>query len=153
LPLNPREIGIRRDRLSNLRRRYKREKIAGVKEVSFSDEAPKAGGPYSHAVRGGDTIYLAGQTPFHPETGEQPEGFEEQARQTFRNLEVVARAAGATLADAVRIGVYLRDMSDFPVMNTVYEEFVPAPFPARTTIQSDLPGFAIEIDAVLYVGG
>jgi reactive intermediate/imine deaminase len=123
-----------------------------VKEVFFSDEAPKAGGPYSHAVRAGDTIYLAGQTPFNPETGEQPDGFEEQARQAFRNLEAAARAAGASLADAVRIGVYLRDMNDFPVLNAVYEEFVPAPFPARTTIQSNLPGFAIEIDAVLDVG-
>ena len=123
-----------------------------MKEVFFSDEAPKAGGPYSHAVRAGGTVYLAGQTPFHPQTGEQPDSFEEQARQTFRNLEAAARAAGASLADAVRIGVYLRDMADFPVLNTVYEEFVPAPFPARTTIQSDLPGFAVEIDAVLHVG-
>ncbi len=122
-----------------------------MKQAFFADDAPKAGGPYSHAVRGGDTIYLAGQGPFHPETNEQPEGFEEQARQTFRNLEAAARAAGASLADAVRIGVYLMDMQDFPVLNKVYEEFVPSPFPVRTTIQSDLPGFSIEIDAVLYV--
>jgi 2-iminobutanoate/2-iminopropanoate deaminase len=124
-----------------------------MKEVFFADDAPKAAGPYSHAVRGGDTVYLAGQGPWDPQTGEPPDGFEEQARQTFRNLEAAARAAGATLADAVRVGVYLRDMADFPVLNKVYEEFVPSPFPARTTIQSDLPGFAIEIDAVLHVGG
>jgi 2-iminobutanoate/2-iminopropanoate deaminase len=124
-----------------------------VKEVFFADDAPPAPGPFSHAVRGGHTVYLAGQGPFDPDTGAQPEGFEEQARQTFRNLEAAARSAGASLADAVRIGVYLRDMKDFPVLNAVYEEFVPPPFPARTTIQSDLPGFAIEVDAVLYVGG
>ena len=124
----------------------------GVKEVFFSDDAPKPGGAYSHAVRGGHTVYLAGQGPFHPETGEQPDGFDEQARQTFRNLDAAARAAGATLADAVRIGVYLRDIDDLPVMNGIYQEFVPPPFPARTTIQSDLP-FSIEVDAVLYVGG
>jgi reactive intermediate/imine deaminase len=124
-----------------------------MKDVFFADDAPKAAGPYSHAVRGGDTVYLAGQGPWDPQTGEPPDGFEEQARQTFRNLEAAARAAGASLADAVRIGVYLRDMADFPVLNKVYEEFVPSPLPARTTIQSDLPGFAIEIDAVLYVGG
>jgi reactive intermediate/imine deaminase len=124
-----------------------------VKEVFTADDAPKPGGPYSHAVRAGDTIYLAGQVPFDPETGEQPEGFEAQARQAFRNLDAAARAAGSSLADAVRIGVYLRDMADFAVMNTIFEEFVPAPSPVRTTIQSDLPGFAIEIDAVLYVGG
>jgi reactive intermediate/imine deaminase len=124
-----------------------------MKDVFFADDAPKAAGPYSHAVRAGDTVYLAGQGPWDPQTGEPPDGFEEQARQTFRNLEAAARAAGASLADAVRIGVYLRDMADFPVLNKVYEEFVPTPFPARTTIQSDLPGLAIEIDAGLYVGG
>lgn len=123
-----------------------------MKDVFFADDAPKAAGPYSHAVRAGDTVYLAGQGPWDPQTGEAPDGFEEQARQTFRNLEAAARAAGASLADAVRIGVYLKDMADFPVLNKVYEEFVPTPFPARTTIQSDLPGLAIEIDAVLYVG-
>ncbi|MFL5930819.1 MAG: RidA family protein [Gaiellaceae bacterium] len=123
-----------------------------MKQVFFADDAPKPGGAYSHAVRAGDVIYLAGQTPHDPETREQPEGFEEQARLAFRNLEAVARAAGASLADAVRVGVYLRDMDDFAVMNAVFAEFVPEPSPVRTTVQSDLPGFAIEVDAVLYVG-
>jgi 2-iminobutanoate/2-iminopropanoate deaminase len=123
-----------------------------VKQVFFADDAPEPGGAYSHAVRAGDTIYLAGQVPKDPETGEQPDGFEEQARQAFRNLEAAARAAGSTLADAVRVGVYLTDMSAFAVMNEVFAEFVPEPSPVRTTIQSDLPGIAIEVDAVLYVG-
>jgi 2-iminobutanoate/2-iminopropanoate deaminase len=123
-----------------------------VKQIFFADDAPRPGGAYAHAVRAGDTIYLAGQVPQDPETGRQPDGFEEQARQAFRNLEAAARAAGASLADAVRVGVYLRDMSDFAVMNEVFAEFVPEPSPVRTTIQSDLPGIAIEVDAVLYVG-
>jgi 2-iminobutanoate/2-iminopropanoate deaminase len=123
-----------------------------VKQVFFADDAPRPGGAYSHAVRAGDVIYLAGQTPHDPETREQPEGFDEQARLAFRNLEAVARAAGASLADAVRVGVYLRDMADFAAMNEVFAEFIPEPSPVRTTIQSDLPGFAIEVDAVLYVG-
>jgi 2-iminobutanoate/2-iminopropanoate deaminase len=123
-----------------------------VKEAFSTDDAPKPGGAYSQAVRGGHTIYLAGQGPFDPATGEQPEGFEEQVRQTLRNLDAAARAAGASLADAVRVGVYLRDIEDLPAMNRVYQEVVPEPYPARTTIQSDLP-FSIEIDAVLYVGG
>ena len=123
-----------------------------MKQVFFADDAPKPGGAYSHAVRAGDTIYLAGQVPQDPETGQQPDGFDEQARQAFRNLEAAARAAGSTLADAVRVGVYLRDMSDFAAMNAVFAEFVPEPSPVRTTIQSDLPGIAIEVDAVLYVG-
>ncbi len=124
-----------------------------MKQVFVAEDAPASAGPFSHAVRGGDTVYLAGQGPFDPATGAQPEGFQEQARQTFRNLEAAARSAGASLADAVRIGVYLRDMENLPTMNAVYQEFVPEPYPARTTIQSDLPGFAIEVDAVLYVGG
>ena len=123
-----------------------------MKQAFFADDAPKPGGRYSHAVRAGDTVYLAGQVPHDPATGEQPEGFEEQARQAFRNLEAGARAAGASLADAVRVGVYLRNMGDFAVMNAVFAEFVREPAPVRTTIQSDLPGFAIEVDAVLYVG-
>jgi reactive intermediate/imine deaminase len=124
-----------------------------VREAFFADDAPRPGGPYSHALRAGDTIYLAGQVPFDPATGEQPDGFEAQTRQAFRNLEAAARAAGSSLRDAVRVGVYLREMADFAVMNTVYAEFVGEPYPVRTTIQSDLPGFAIEVDAVLYAGG
>jgi reactive intermediate/imine deaminase len=123
-----------------------------MKQAFVADDAPTPAGPYSHAVRAGDTVYLAGQGPFDPETGEQPETFEEQVRLTFQNLERTARSAGASLADAVRIGVYLRDMADFPAMNKVYAEMVPEPHPVRTTIQSDLPGLAVEIDAVLWVG-
>ena len=124
-----------------------------MKQAFIADDAPAPAGPYSHAVRAGDMIYLAGQGPFDPETGNQPETFKEQVRLTFENLERTARSAGASLADAVRIGVYLRDMDDFASMNEVYAERVPEPYPVRTTIQSDLPGLAVEIDAVLWVGG
>jgi reactive intermediate/imine deaminase len=124
-----------------------------MKQAFIADDAPAPAGPYSHAVRAGDMIYLAGQGPFDPETGKQPETFKEQVRLTFENLERTARSAGASLADAVRIGVYLRDMDDFASMNEVYAERVPEPYPVRTTIQSDLPGLAVEIDAVLWVGG
>jgi reactive intermediate/imine deaminase len=124
-----------------------------MKQAFIADDAPAPAGPYSHAVRAGDMIYLAGQGPFDPETGKQPETFKEQVRLTFENLERTARSAGASLADAVRIGVYLRDMDDFASMNEVYAEMVPEPYPVRTTIQSDLPGLAVEIDAVLWVGG
>jgi reactive intermediate/imine deaminase len=122
-----------------------------MKHVVIAEGAPRPAGPYSHAVRAGDTIYLAGQGPFDPETNEIPADFEEQARLTFTNLERVARAAGSSLADAVRIGVYLKQMDDFEVMNRVYEEFVPEPRPARTTIPADMRRIDIEVDAVLYV--
>ena len=122
-----------------------------MKKAIVPEGAPKPGGPYSHAVAAGGLIFLAGQVGRDPETEELPESFEGQARLTLRNLETVARAAGGSLADAVRVGVYLRDMSNFGAMNRIYEEFVPEPRPARTTIQSDIP-YEIEVDAVLWLG-
>lgn len=117
----------------------------------FAAGAPAAAGPYSHAVVAGEFIYLSGQGPIDPIAGEQPKGIEEQVRQTFRNLAEVAKAAGASLNQAVRIGVFLRDMNDFAAMNEIYKEFVREPLPARTTVQSDMP-IPVEIDAVLYTG-
>lgn len=117
-----------------------------------SADAPPPTGPYSQAIRSGRFVFLAGQGPFRPDGSKVDSSFEEQARQAFSNLQAVAAAAGASLADAVRVGVYLRDMSDFAAMNKVYLEFVRDPMPARTTIQSDLPGFDIEVDAVVAVG-
>lgn len=116
-------------------------------------EAPPPGGPYSQAIRSGGFLFLAGQGPFRPDGSKVESSFEDQARQTFRNLEAVAAAAGGSLADAVRVGVYLRDMSNFAVMNKVYAEFLREPMPARTTIQSNLPGFDIEVDAVIAMDG
>jgi 2-iminobutanoate/2-iminopropanoate deaminase len=116
-------------------------------------EAPAPAGPYSQAIRSGGLLFLSGQGPFRPDGSMVESSFEDQARRTFSNLEAVAAAAGASLADAVRVGVYLRDMSNFATMNKVYAEFLREPMPARTTIQSDLPGFDIEVDAVIAVGG
>jgi reactive intermediate/imine deaminase len=116
-----------------------------------TDKAPPPGGPYSQAIVAGHLVFLAGQGPFAPDGEKVTGSFEDEARQTFANLAAVAEAAGGSLADAVRVGVYLRDMKNFEVMNAVYREFVPEPHPARTTIQSDLPGFEIEVDAVLLV--
>ena len=122
------------------------------KRQIHTDSAPPPGGAYSQAIVAGSFVFLAGQAPF-TSSGEKVEGtFGEQARQTFANLAAVAEAAGGSLADAVRVGVYLRDMSDFAEMNEVYREFIPEPLPARTTIQTDLPGFAIEVDAILHLG-
>jgi reactive intermediate/imine deaminase len=114
-----------------------------------ADDAPPPAGPYSQAIRSGGFLFLAGQGPFRPDGSKVESSFEDQARQAFKNLQAVAAAAGASLADAVRVGVYLRDMTDFPTMNKVYVEFLTDPMPARTTIQSDLPGFDIEVDAVI----
>jgi reactive intermediate/imine deaminase len=118
-----------------------------------TDRAPAPAGPYSQAIAGGGFVFLAGQGPTAPDGSRVEESFEAQARQTFANLRALAEAAGGSLADAVRVGVYLSDMADFSTMNNVYREFFSEPFPVRTTIQSNLPGFAIEADAILLLEG
>ena len=123
------------------------------REPISSDGAPPPGGPYSQAIRVGDLLFLAGQGPFD-ETGRRVgDSVAEQTRQTLSNLDTVARAAGGSLAQAVRVGVYLSSMKHFGEMNSVYPEFFQEPLPARTTIQSDLVGFDVEIDAVVWLGG
>jgi 2-iminobutanoate/2-iminopropanoate deaminase len=116
-----------------------------------TDRAPAPAGPYSQAIAGGGFVFLAGQGPTAPDGSRVDGSFEAQARQTFSNLRALAEAAGGSLADAVRVGVYLRNMDDFAVMNEVYVEFFPEPRPARTTIQSALPDIDIEVDAILLI--
>ncbi|HEY9469019.1 MAG TPA: RidA family protein [Propionibacteriaceae bacterium] len=121
--------------------------------VIESQDAPPVRAPYSPAIgAAGAFVFLSGQGPFTPK-GVLVEGsFADQARQTFRNVEALVRASGGTMADVVRVGVYLRDMSrDFSEMNQIYEEFFPHPLPARTTIPTPLPRFDIEVDAVVAV--
>jgi reactive intermediate/imine deaminase len=98
-------------------------------------------------------VFLAGQTPMTPGGTLVEGGFDQQARQTFDNLRAVAAAAGGSLRDVVRVGVYLRDMANFARMNEIYSEYFQAPLPARTTIPAPLPGFDIEVDAILVLGG
>jgi reactive intermediate/imine deaminase len=119
------------------------------KEPISSQDAPPPGGAYSQAIAAGEFVFLAGQGPFRPDGSKVDGSFEDQARQTLRNLAAVAEAAGASLADAVRVGVFLREMRNFAAMDEIYREFFAEPRPARTTVQSDLPGFEIEVDAVL----
>ncbi len=117
-----------------------------------TEEAPPPGGAYSQAIVAGSLVFIAGQGPFEAPSGSKVEGpFADQARQTFRNLAAVAKAAGGSLDHAVRVGVFLRDMGDFAAMNEIFGEFFPEPFPARTTVQSNLPGFSIEVDAILQL--
>lgn len=121
-----------------------------AKRVVTTSGAAPPGGPYSQAVIAGDYVYCSGMIPARPD-GTRVEGpFVDQARAAFGNLAAVAEAAGATLADAVRVGVYLRDLDDFAAMNELFGEYFGTQPPARTTLQADLPGFAIEVDAVLY---
>jgi 2-iminobutanoate/2-iminopropanoate deaminase len=118
--------------------------------------APAAVGPYSHAVRTGDLVFISGQVPLDPESGELAgDAFAEQARRCLENLAVVAAAAGATLADAVRVTVYLTDMSAFNEVNEVYGTFFETEPPARVAIGvAALPkGAKVEMDAILALSG
>lgn len=119
-----------------------------MSKAIHADAAPPPAGAYSHAVQSGSLVFLAGQGPFDPDGGGIPEGFEAQVRRTLQNLALVAEAAGGSLANAIRVGVYLKDMSNFAALNAVYPEFFVEPYPARTTIQSSM-NIEIEIDAVL----
>jgi len=120
--------------------------------IVHTDKAPKAIGPYSQAVKVGNTVYLSGQIALDPATGELIEGdVEKQARRVFENLRAVAVAAGGNLASAVKLTIYLTDLGKFPVVNHVMTEYFSQPFPARATIGVvSLPrGAAVEIDGVL----
>jgi 2-iminobutanoate/2-iminopropanoate deaminase len=114
--------------------------------------APDAVGPYSHAVRSGAVLYCSGQVPLDPETGKLVEGsVGDQTRRCLENLRVVCQAAGAELSDAVRLGIYVTDMSTFPEVNEAYGSFFGEGPPARSTIGvAALPlGAAVEIDAIV----
>ena len=116
-----------------------------------SGDAPPASGGYSQGVRAAGLLFLSGQAPFAA-SGELVSGsIAEQVRQALSNLDAVARAGGSSLASAVRVGVYLRDLNDFDEMDAAYRAFFGDGgfLPARTTIQSSLVGFDVEIDAVV----
>lgn len=120
----------------------------------FTDRAPKAIGPYSQAVRIGGTVYLSGQIPLDPKTGEMVSGdFNLEARRVFDNLKAVAETAGDGLKDVVRVTIYLTDLGHFPKVNEVMAEYFKEPYPARVTIGvAALPrGARVEIDAVMAV--
>jgi 2-iminobutanoate/2-iminopropanoate deaminase len=114
--------------------------------------APAAVGPYSHAVKSGGLVFVSGQVPIDPDSGTLVEGdVGDQTRRCLDNLGVVAAAAGASLADAVRCGIYVTDISTFQQVNEAYGAYFESEPPARTTIGvASLPlGAAVEIDAVL----
>ena len=119
-----------------------------------TDQAPAAIGPYSQAVRAGNTVYLSGQIPLDPATGELVAGdIQAQARRAFDNLRAVCEAAGGSLEQVARLGLYVTDLADFAAVNAVMAEYFDAPYPARSTIQvSALPKAAVfEVDAVLVL--
>lgn len=120
--------------------------------VISTDQAPAAIGTYNQAIKTGTTVYLSGQIPLIPETMEIiSEDFTEQAEQVFKNLAAVCEAAGGSLANAVKLNIFLTDLGNFAQVNEIMAKYVAEPFPARAAVQvAALPkGVQIEIDGVL----
>lgn len=125
-----------------------------AKKVIYTKNAPAPGGHYSQAILAGNEIYVAGSGPFHPVTHELvPGGISEQTRRTLDNIAAIVEAAGATLADVVKVTVFLKSMSDFKEMDAAYRAYFPTDPPARTTVQAELfgAGRLIVIDAVARI--
>ena len=125
------------------------------REIIMTDQAPQAIGTYSQAVKVGNTVYLSGQIPLVPETMEMVEGnMEANIRRVFDNLQAVARAAGGSLADIVKLNIFLTDLGHFPLVNQVMADYFDEPYPARAAIGvASLPKDAtVEMDAVMELG-
>ena len=129
--------------------------MASMKEIIATEDAPRAIGPYSQAVRAGNFVFASGQIPIDPATGEfVPGGIAEQTEQVLKNLTALFAAAGVGLDQVVKTTVFLSDMNDFTAMNEVYGRFFSEAPPARATVQAArLPRDAkVEIEAIAVVG-
>ncbi len=123
-----------------------------MKKTVSTDRAPAPVGPYSQGVvTSGRTLFVAGQIPKNPGTGQVAQDFRTQAAQCLENVKAIVESAGATMADVVKVNAYLADLGNFPVFNEVYATYFTAPHPARTTVGAVLPGGSIqvEIDAIV----
>ena len=115
--------------------------------------APAAIGPYSQAIRSGNTIYMSGQIGLDPVSGQLVQGIDAQIVRVFDNLQAVAAASGGSLADAVRVTIYLTDLAHFAKVNEAMAKYFPAPYPARAAVGvASLPrGALVEADAILVI--
>ena len=123
-----------------------------TKEIIFTEKAPKAIGPYSQAVKAGGFLFVSGQIPINPETGDlMTSSIEEQANQVILNLKSICEAAGSGLEDIVKLTIYLTDLGNFAKVNEAMLEHFPEPYPARATVEvSALPlGVNVEMDAIV----
>lgn len=122
------------------------------KEIIFTENAPKAIGPYSQAVKSGGFLFVSGQVALNPSTGDlMNSSIEEQAEQVINNLAAICEAANATLSNIVKLTIYITDMNDFSIVNSAMESHFQSPYPARATVEvSSLPlGVNVEMDAVV----
>lgn len=126
-----------------------------TREVVHSNGAPKAIGPYSQAIRAGDTVYLSGQIGLDPATGQLVDGLSGQVHRVFQNLRAVCEAAGGTLDDLVKVTLLLVDINDFAKVNEIMTTYFREPYPARATYQvAALPkGARVEVEGVMVAAG
>jgi|TARA_S200000501_G_scaffold67950_2_gene59565 2-iminobutanoate/2-iminopropanoate deaminase len=128
------------------------EDINMTKEIIFTDKAPKAIGPYSQAVKSNGFLFVSGQIPLNPETGDlMNASIEDQAEQVIQNLKNVCEAANTSLSDIVKLTIYITDMNDFSIVNEAMAKHFSEPYPARATVEvSALPlGVNVEMDAIV----
>ncbi len=123
------------------------------KQIIHTEQAPKAIGTYSQAVRCGATVYLAGQIGLDPATMEMVAGVGPQINRVFQNLQAVARAAGGDLKDVAKLTVYLTDLANFALVNETMANYFQAPYPARAAVGvASLPrGAQVEVDAIMHL--
>jgi 2-iminobutanoate/2-iminopropanoate deaminase len=122
-----------------------------MKKAIATTAAPGAIGPYSQGVRAsGELIFVSGQLPIDPASGRMPEAASDQAHQSLANIKAILEAAGSSLSEVVRVGIFMTDLKEFEAVNQVYASFFTTPYPARSTVQvSALPkGAKVEIDAI-----
>ncbi|MBL8511441.1 MAG: RidA family protein [Betaproteobacteria bacterium] len=124
-----------------------------MKTIITTSQAPAAIGTYSQAVKVGNTVYLSGQIPLDPQTMQLVVGFDHQVRRVFDNLKAVCEAAGGSLADLVKVNVYLTDLAHFAKVNEIMASYISEPYPARAAIGvASLPrGAEIEIEGVMVL--
>lgn len=125
-----------------------------MKKIVFTDKAPKPVGPYSQGVKAGNFLFVAGQIPIDPDTGEIVKGdFEEQVRRVMENIRAVVEAAGGSMESIVKVTVYLKNIKLFDRFNKVYAEYFPKEPPARVVVEvSNLPkDVELEVEAIAYI--
>jgi len=128
--------------------------VIGMRKVIYTPKAPKPVGPYSQGIIAGNYLFVSGQIPIDPETGEVIKGdFKTQVRRVLENIKAIVEASGASMKDVVKVTVYLKDMNKFREFNEIYKEYFKEEPPARSVVEvSNLPkNVDLEIDAIVYI--
>lgn len=120
-----------------------------VQKIS-TDNAPQPAGPYSQGIAAGNLVFVAGQGPKDPASGQTPDGIQAQTHQVLKNIRSILEASGASLRDVVKVTAHLSDLANFQAFNEVYRQYFQEPLPVRTTVGSRLNNILVEIDVIAY---